>query len=203
MTDAPLVSPGELRREGMERYITEHAFALMRDTPDAPFSHEAVAAAAGISARTAYRYFPTQKDLVGAVWRHLRDLTGVRWPMAEAEILPLLRELFAQFERNAALTRAVIAASPRANISAHGSVEGRAAFRAALSAPLQRMSTDAGDQLVAACVAIYSAPFWQMLRDRGQLSADAAADAVCTTMSAVISAAVSYARPPDAPRTDA
>jgi AcrR family transcriptional regulator len=183
----------------MERYITEHAFALMRDTPDAPFSHEAVASAAGISARTAYRYFPTQKDLVGAVWRHLRDLTGTRWPMAEPEILPMLRELFAQFERNAALTRAVMAASPRANISEHGSVEGRAAFREALSARLPQMTPDAGEQLIATCVAIYSAPFWQMLRDRGQLSAQSAADAACTAMAAVLAAGVRDARRPDVP----
>ena len=172
----------------MERFLTEHAFALMRDAPDAPFSHEAVAAAAGISARTVYRYFPAQKDLVAAVWRHLRDTTGTRWPMAESEVLPMIRELFAQFERNAALTRAVIAASPRANISEHGSVEGRAAFRTTLARRLVAMRTTDGDQLVAACVAIYSAPFWQMLRDRGQLSASAAADAACMAMRAVLGA---------------
>lgn len=178
----------ERRRESMERFLTEHAFALMRDTPDAPFSHEAVAAAAGISARTVYRYFPAQKDLVAAVWRHLRDTTGTRWPTVESEVLPMIRELFAQFERNEALTRATITASPRANISEHGSVEGRAAFRTALARRLGAMSTTDGEQLIATCVAIYSAPFWQMLRDRGQLSASEAADAACTAMRAVLGA---------------
>ncbi|MBC7842181.1 MAG: TetR family transcriptional regulator [Gemmatimonadaceae bacterium] len=177
------------RRKDMEAFLAEHAFGLMRDHGDVPLSHEAVAAAAGISARTAYRYFPTQHDLVAAVWRHLRDSTGTVWPDTASSIIPELRALFAQFERNAALTRAMIAASPRVNISEHGSAEGRAAFRLALAAHLEHLSAAAGEELVAACVAIYSAPFWQMLRDRGQLSPAAAADAACFTMDALLSAA--------------
>lgn len=173
----------------MEAFLAEHALVLLQDPAQPPFNHEAVAAAAGISARTAYRYFPTQADLVGAVWSQLRDTTGTVWPETEASIIPTLRGLFEQFERNSALTRAVIAASPRANVSEHGSVEGRAAFRRALSTRLALMSSQAGDQLVATCVALFSAPFWQMLRDRGQLDPAAAADAACTAMQAVLDAA--------------
>jgi AcrR family transcriptional regulator len=183
----------------MEAFLAEHAFRLLTDTPDAPFNHEAVAQAAGISARTAYRYFPAQSDLVEAVWRHLRDTTGTVWPATFESILPNLRALFAQFERNSTVTRAMLAASPRANYSEHGSSEGRLAFRTALAERLDGMSVESGEQLVATCVAIYSAPFWQMLRDRGQLSASAAADAACTAMHAVIRAAPDgAARPPSA-----
>ena len=176
------------RRAEMEAFLAEQAFFLLRDAADTAFSHEAVAAAAGVSARTAYRYFPTQGDLVAAVWRHLRDSTGTVWPETESSILPHLRALFEQFERNDSLTRAIIAASPRANVSEHGSVEGRAAFRRALAPRLDRMHAPQGDQLVATCVAIYSAPFWQMLRDRGQLPPAAAADAACCAMQAVLAA---------------
>lgn len=174
------------RRQDMEAFLAEHALVLLQDPAQPPFNHEAVAAAAGISARTAYRYFPTQADLVAAVWRQLRDSTGTVWPETEASIIPTLRGLFEQFERNSALTRAVIAASPRANVSEHGSVEGRAAFRRALSTRLAQMSSEAGDQLVATCVALFSAPFWQMLRDRGQLDPAAASDAACTAMQSVL-----------------
>lgn len=172
----------------MESFLAEHAFRLLRDSADAPFNHEAVAAAAGVSARTAYRYFPTQGDLVAAVWRQLRDSTGTVWPTTEAAIIPELKALFKQFERNNALTRAMIAASPRANVSEHGSAEGRAAFRQALAARLDHMTPAAGDQLVATCVAIYSAPFWQMLRDRGQLTPSGAITAACSAMQAVLDA---------------
>jgi len=190
--DAPSESAGR-RRGAVAALLADHAFALMRDTPDAPFNHEAVAAAAGVSPRTAYRYFPTQSDLVAAVWRQLRDRTGTVWPETEAAIVPCLRALFAQFERNIVLTRAVIAAAPRANISRHGSIEGRAAFKRALAPRLATMSRAQGAQLVATCVAIYSAPFWQMLRDRGQLSPAGAARAACHAMQALL------ATPPNTP----
>jgi AcrR family transcriptional regulator len=177
----------------MLEFLTGHAFQLLTGQPEAPFSHEAVAAAAGVSARTVYRYFPTQSDLVAAVWRHLRDTTGTVWPHALGSIETDLRALYEQFERNDTLTRAVVAASPRANVSVHGSVEGRAAFRSALQPLLAPMTADAGDQLVATCVAIYSAPFWQMLRDRGQLPPEQAIAAACTAMRAVLAAATTDA----------
>lgn len=188
---ATLIDPvrPERRRQEMEAYLAEHAFRLLSESPDAPFNHEAVAAAAGISARTAYRYFPTQADLVSAVWRQLRDSTGTEWPESVDAILPKLRELYAQFERNNALTRAMLAAAPRANYSQHGSAEGRSAFRRALGTVLAGMASEAGDELVATCVAIYSAPFWQMLRDRGQLTPKAASSAACQAMQAVLVAA--------------
>ncbi len=189
MKSAPDRPDSASRRREMEEFLVGHAFHLMQSDSSAPFSHEAVASSAGVSPRTAYRYFPTQHELVAAVWRRLRDRTGTVWPETEESIFPELRALFAQFDRNETLTRAVIAASPRVNISEHGSAEGRTAFRRALAGCLGRMSREEGDQLIAACVAIYSAPFWQMLRDRGQLTPAAAADAACLAMRGVLAAA--------------
>ncbi len=179
--------------------IVGTAFEALREAPTATFSHESVAARAGVSARTVYRHFPTQDDLVAAVWRHLRDKTGTRWPEREPDILPFLRELFDQFHENEALTRAMVAAAPSANISTHGSIEGRAAFRSALTERCADCSNDATDQLVATCVAIYSAPFWLMLRNRGQLPQHLAVEAAVAAMQAVIHSAagsVSAATPP-------
>ena len=189
MNDAPSSNEREKLKAETANRIVLTAFDMMRDEPSAPFSHEAVAARAGIAARTAYRHFPTQDDLVKAVWRHLRDTTGTRWPTCEGDIQPYLVELFNQFARNEALTRAMVAVAPAANISTHGSVEGRAAFRSALSARGNALSAAAMDQLVATCVAIYSAPFWLMLRDRGQLSQAAAVEAACSAMQAVLQSA--------------
>lgn len=186
MKETPRVTERERLRGETARRLVEHAFMLLREHPEAPFSHEAVAASAGMAARTAYRHFPSKDDLIGAVWRHLRDTTGTQWPRKEMDILPYLRELYAQFERNSALTRAFLAAMPRADYSVHGSLEGRSAFREALAARCATIPTEQADQLVGACVAIYSAPFWKMLRDRGQLSPEAATDAACTTMQALI-----------------
>ena len=71
----------------------------------------------------------------------------------------------------------------------HGSAEGRAAFRRSLADVIAEVSEAEGNRLVASCVAIYSAPFWQMLRERGLLSAKDAEEAAVTTMESLIAAA--------------
>ncbi|MCZ8205920.1 TetR/AcrR family transcriptional regulator [Gemmatimonas sp.] len=177
-----------LRADTAER-ILRAAFERLREHPQAPFSHEIVAEQAGVSARTVYRHFPTQADLVRGVWQQLRDRTGTTWPRTLEAIVPELRALFAQFERNGALTRAMLAAAPRANYARAGSAEGRAAFREALAPLLAGRPPAAQRQLVAQCLAIYSAPFWQLLRERGPLCAGAAADAAVAAMQAVLDAA--------------
>ena len=52
------------------------AFELLVEHPERPFSHEAVAKAAGGGARTVYRYFPAQADLFEALWLHVRTQSG-------------------------------------------------------------------------------------------------------------------------------
>ena len=54
---------------------------------------------------------------------------------------------------------------------------------------LSLLPADEGDRLIAACLAIYSAPFWQMLRDRGQLTASEAREAGVAAMDALLTAA--------------
>lgn len=172
---------------------------MLRDEPAEPFSHEAIAVRTGIAARTVYRHFPTRADLVGALWARLREDTGTRWPTTEADIAPATRAQFGQFEAHAALVRASIVASATADYPVHGSAEGRAAFRQSLAEVLTRLPAAEADRVVALCVAIYSAPFWQMLRDRGQLSGADAAEAATSAMDAVIAAAHARAAPQSMP----
>jgi hypothetical protein len=114
---------------------------------------------------------------------------GTRWPSAEKEIVPAIRVLFQQFEDNALLIRASITASASTGYPVHGSAEGRAAFRLSLASLLDQLPRAQGDRLVASCLAIYSAPFWQMLRDRGQLPPADAREAGAAAIQAVITAA--------------
>lgn len=189
MTREPLKSPSQRQREATHQAILDAAFRMMREEPATPFSHETVAERAGVSARTVYRHFPTRADLTLALWERLRDVSGTRWPRTEAEILPALRTLFDQFEEHAELTRASITSAANTGYPAHGSAEGRAAFREALTDLLASLPADEGDRLIAACLAIYSAPFWQMLRDRGQLTASEAREAGVPAMDALLTAA--------------
>ena len=210
MSDTEPQSPRARQRETTRASILDAALSMLRDEPFELFSHEAVAERAGVAARTAYRHFPTRADLVRALWERLRDETGTQWPSAEAEILPATRAQFETFEAHSALVRASIVAAASSNYPAHGSKEGRAAFRQSLADVIKDLPSERGDQLVALCVAVYSAPFWQMLRDRGQLTNDQAAEAASWALAAIVDAArgsaTSAPPPPQAPipekRTD-
>ena len=159
---------------------------MLREEAGIPLSHEAVAERAGVASRTVFRHFPTRYDLTRALWERLRDETGTRWPSTEAEIVPMTRRLFDQFEQHAALVRTSLVTAANSGYPVHGSAEGRAAFRRSLAALIADLPRAEGNRLVATAVAIYSAPFWQMLRDRGQLSAKDARDAAATAMDAMI-----------------
>jgi AcrR family transcriptional regulator len=167
---------------------------MLHDDPASQVSHEAIADRSGIAPRTVYRHFPTRGHLGGALWARMRDETGTRWPTTEADIAPSVRAQFAQFEQHATFVRASIVTPAMAHYQAHGSAEGRAAFQRSLANVTRDLSLAESRRLVAICVAIYSAPFWQMLRDRGKLSAEEAREAAATAIEAVISAAKARAR---------
>lgn len=156
---------------------------------EANFSHEAIAERAGMSARTVYRYFPSQADLYLALWQSHREETRTQFPATEAELLPLVHTQFRQFEKHAALVRAVLASPVSTEILTHGWRQGHAAFQEALAGITADLPAEQARWLVAVCQSIYSAPFWQMLRTRGELSGDEAADAAAWAMEAVLAAA--------------
>jgi AcrR family transcriptional regulator len=189
MTDADLLSPAERQRLTTRLAILNAAMRMLQEEPSVYLAHESVAERASVAARTVYRHFPTRADLTLALWERLRDRTGVRWPRSEDEIVPALRTTFAHFDAQEALTRAAVSAASNTQHAVHGSAEGRAAFREALAQLLAVLPSEEGDRLVAGCLAIYSAPFWQMLRDRGQLRAAEAQEAGAAAMNALLAAA--------------
>ena len=182
------------QRTATRQAILDAALAQVQDTPTAPFSHESVAARAGMAPRTVYRHFPTRGDLTAALWTRLRDAHGTRWPSTRRQLLPALRRTFRQFGDLEALTRAAIAAAATTQYPVHGSAEGREAFRRCLADLLDRLSPADGQVLIANCLAIYSAPYWQMLRDRGGLSQRDAERAGALAMQALVEAAEAQAR---------
>ena len=69
-------------------HILGAAFELLGEKPDQPFSHEAVAKAAGVGARTVYRYFPAQADLFEALWVQVRKRSGTVFPLQNPRFFP-------------------------------------------------------------------------------------------------------------------
>jgi len=179
------------QRTATRESILDAVLAQVLGQPNAAFSHESVAVGADVAPRTVYRHFPTKEDLTMGLWQRLREEHGTRWPTSERDIVPALRRTYRQFAELEPLTRAAVAAASTTGYPTHGSAEGRTAFRECL-APLRvgLRSRDA-ERLVANCLAIYSAPYWLMLRDRGQLSASEAEAAGVTAMQALLEHATS------------
>ncbi|HUX43580.1 MAG TPA: TetR family transcriptional regulator [Terracidiphilus sp.] len=151
-------------------HILGAAFELLVEHPDRPFSHEAVAKAAAVGARTVYRYFPAQSDLYEALWVLVRKHSGTLFPVTEAEIVPSIGALYRAFDANEKLIRAVMESSAGARVRARGAVEGRTSFDKSLRDTTQSLSAAERRQVRAVFNGLHSAPFWQMLHDRGGLS---------------------------------
>jgi AcrR family transcriptional regulator len=187
-------SAHDRQRESTRSAILDSASTMLHEEPASTISHEAIAERSGIAARTVYRHFPTRGHLGAALWARVRDETGTRWPTTEAGIAPAVRAQFAQFEKHDTFVRATLFTPATTDVLAQGSAEGRAAFGQSLAAVTRDLSPAESKRLVAVCVAIYSAPFWQMLRDRGKLSAVDAREAAAMALEAVIATAKNRAR---------
>lgn len=187
-------SLAERRKAETRELILATAFEMLENEPLEHFSHETVAERAGMSARTVYRYFPNRADLMKELWQRLREATQTRFPQREEDIIPAVYSQFSNFDDHEPLVRASIVASATRGVIIHGSSEGRKAFREALERLTADLTEGEGKRLLALCLAIYSAPFWQMLKDRGELSSDEAAAAAAWALNAVLEAADPHPR---------
>ena len=178
------------RQSGHTReHILDLAENLLVHAPAEPFSHERVAQAAGVGARTVYRHFPSRADLMQALWERVRDGTRTRFPSNEEEVVAFARTQFNEFNEREALVRASLSFSASTELRARGSLEGRPAFRRSLAHITKHLPAAEQRRLIAVCLAIYSAPFWQLLRDRGELTGVELGEAAAWALMAVLQAA--------------
>jgi AcrR family transcriptional regulator len=186
---ATVLSWRERQTVQTREHIVHVAKDLLVQAPAEPFSHERVAQAAGLGARTVYRHFPTRADLMQALWERVREDTKTRFPGNEEEVVAFARTQFNEFNEREALVRASNAFSGGNELRARGSLEGRPAFRRSLAHLTKQLPETEQRRLIAVCLAIYSAPFWQLLRDRGELSGQEPGEAAAWALSAVLQAA--------------
>jgi AcrR family transcriptional regulator len=166
--------------------IMNVAMEMLTAGADAGFSHEAIAEAAGMGARTVYRHFPDRAQLMQALWLRLRERTKTRFPAHEKEIASLIRAVFHEFDEREGLIRSVLNSEAGTEVRERGGAEGRPAFASSLEPLLADRSASERARIVAVFVAIYSAPFWQLLRDRGGLTGPEAQEAAAWTMETLI-----------------
>lgn len=176
----------EKRIEATREHILASAFNLLVDHPDRPFSHEAVAKAAMVGARTVYRYFPAQADLFEALWLRLRAESGTIFPTHEEEIVSHLGLLYKAFDQNERLVRAVMESAAGARVRAGGAEESRRSFEKSLQRFLEGRSSTERRQIRAVFQSIHSGVFWQMLHERGGLSNSEAIAAAMWAMQSLL-----------------
>ena len=195
MSSAPAANLRERQAAVTRDQILDVAFEMLSRHPDQPFSHEAIAKKAGMGARTVYRYFPSRAELLQAVWERLRGRTQIRFPTAEDEIVPFIRDMFQQFENNEALVRAMVDSPLGREVRARGAIKSRAELTRSLSQILPGLPSRRQNQLVGLFLSLYSGNFWQALRDRGGLSPADAQEAAVWAMEALLNAARRETKP--------
>ncbi len=161
---------------------------LLARGEDRGFSHETIAAAADMSARTVYRHFPDRGSLLQALWERLREQTQTRFPRNEGEISILVRTAFQQFDENEPLIRSVLNSSAGTAVRERGGAEGRPAFTQSLAPLIAGKSPRERARIVAVFLALYSAPFWNLLRDRGGLNGGDAQEAAVWAIETLLEA---------------
>ena len=172
----------EKHAEATREHILGKAYELLVEHPEQPFSHEAVAKMAEVGARTVYRYFPSQADLYEGMWLLLRRHSGTIFPQSEDQILPQVPVLFGNFDRNEKVIRAVLESPMGHRVRERGIPEGRESFQKSLAGLTKGLSAAKQRQVVAVFLAVYSAPFWELLRNRGGLGGKDAIEAAEWTM---------------------
>ena len=167
--------------------ILDTAFAIMTGEAREVISHELVAGRSGVSPRTVYRHFPTQGDLYRTLWdERLRDYIPPGFPTTHDSIPDRAVDAFARFDAHEQVIRTIIASPAGSRIRNRGGIEGRAAFDAALAPLVGHLDADQRRLVVAVFVGVFSSPYWQVLRDRAQLTGPEAQRAVRWAMHALL-----------------
>src|ERR1700742_2144188 len=109
VVEMPARSLRERQKMSTHDEILNVATRMLRDKGE--MSHEAIAADAGMAARTVYRHFPSRDALIAAVWERLRAETDTRFPQTEEEILTLAPEMYQRFGKHEPLVRAFLSSS--------------------------------------------------------------------------------------------
>jgi AcrR family transcriptional regulator len=158
-------------------HVLETARALMEREGVEAVTLPRVAAAAGVSPPTVYRYFPTVAHLLAAFLDWLRPQVGMtvdRLLGSPEQSLRLAEENYPRFEQHGALLRALNDSAAFHRVR-HPSVPDRAGRAAALFAPRAPRWPRADLAAAVGCLYALSTPeTWRWLRDTWGLDAERA-----------------------------
>ena len=179
----------ERQTEETRRQIVETALALIQESPEESFSHERVAARAGIALRTVYRHFPSRVELLDAVWQESdRRLQLTQYPESEADLLASLETVYGHMDENASLIRGLLNSNAGREMRRRDNERRLQGIDRALATATGHLRPDRRRQVVAVFQALFSARTWEMMRDRAHLHEGETAKAVRWAMETMLEA---------------
>jgi AcrR family transcriptional regulator len=162
---------------------------------DAEVTFDVLARASGVPVRTLYRYFPSKEALFAAFWPWMNERIEVpARPRTADEVISHIPELFAAFDRDEMLVRAMLHSPHGRQVRIANAAARREKFADALREVTTTLSPAATRRFLAAVTAICSASGWESMKDNWGLSGPAAAEAAQWAVHALINEARGRAR---------
>ena len=134
---------------------------------DERVNHDAVAARAGLSRRTVYRYYPDQESLLRALRERVTSLAGpnVRYPGSEKEMLATLPAIYEGFDRIAPVVT-VIRSTPQGRAARLADRDARVAAYTAATADAVAALPEDDRKLATAMLQFLHTSAWLEMRDQ-------------------------------------
>ncbi|MBP7243278.1 TetR/AcrR family transcriptional regulator [Amaricoccus sp.] len=168
-----------------EGRIMEGVASLLRRGSEVTF--DLVARESGVPQRTLYRYFENREALFGAFWRWANELIETPAPPATPEeVVAHIPALFAAFDRDEALVRAMMH-DPHGQAVRHANADARRRkFSDALKPVIEKLPEAEAAWLLASVTVLCSATGWESMKDNWALSGGASAQAAQWAAKALI-----------------
>jgi len=183
----PYRSPVRQAQAEATRVQIMEAVARRMEAGDEELSFASVASAAGIQERTVYRHFANKDALLGGFWRWVNErYPGGGTPRTEEELKRGPVEVFRDFDKRAALVRAMLSTPQGREVRLRDLEARQAAYREALSGVTEGMDDPAERRLCAVVQLLYSASAWQSMRDYWGLEGDEAGQACAWALTTLI-----------------
>ena len=172
------------------------AVADLLQQGEGDLTYRRLSAATGVPERTLFRYYPTKSALMSAFWTWLNAKLQMPAPAhAPAELVDQVPQLFAAFEADASLVRAMLHDPNGRDTRLAHAPERRARLRAALQPLVDTLAPDEQIDLLASVQLLASAAGWESMKDNWELSGERAARAAQWAVAALLAAAAASATP--------
>jgi AcrR family transcriptional regulator len=197
MSSTPRSSAREALAAMTHDKIMEGLAGLLRKG-DEEVTFDLVARESGVPVRTIYRYFENKEMLFRAFWCWMNE--AIKMPASPTnaeEVVSHIPSLFAAFDRDEALVRAMIHNPYGRSVRVANAEARRAKFAVALNELLGLLTEKDARGLLASVTVLCSASGWESMKDNWQLSGGAAAEAAQWAVTALIDDARKRVRMPD------